>query len=159
MRPVLLLATLLFSPYRVFADDAHCDTSDLEQRFDAAKLVILVHVTDSTFPGRDTPDTSGRAISGTAKLLVVRSWKGALRSGDSVMAGPPNFGINGPWIPYRVYVGDEVLVFADVVDPVWLDSFFCKMIDVAHAGDPIAALDSLVKARAAAGPNQRLERR
>ena len=147
MRAVLLLAMLLFSSCRVSADDAHCDTSDLEQRFDAAKLVILVHVTDSTFPGRDTPDASSQAILGTAKLLVVRSWKGALRSGDSVMAGPPNFFINGSWIPYRVYVGDEVLVFADVVDPVWLDSSFCKVINVAHAGDQIAALDSLVKAR------------
>ena len=131
---------------------AACPERTVQERFASARAVVLAHVTESSFPSLVTRETIFTAFEGTATLTVERSWKGPFSVGAIVKVGPPRFA-TGVWSPRLVRVGEDVLIFATVLDPVWLDE--CSVFDEALAQTENAGLDYLVVAQAsAAQPNR-----
>jgi hypothetical protein len=96
----------------LFQTEAQADSS-LEQLFQSARAAVLVRVLESTYPSppskRDSESFS-RLWDATAKLLVLRSWKGPFLAGSTISASgkDPCF---GPCVPYQFQVGQEVVVF------------------------------------------------
>ena len=179
MKGALAIALSIFACDAAAGDGDLCYSLTLQERFESSKVVVLAYVIESTYPLIDSKtfyakfDATVRAIQanpaakiqlpstfelgqGTATLAVVRSWKHSVLPGESIKAGPPNY-FTSNWWPRPVHVGEEVLVFSRVQDPVWLDR--CGVIDIRDADREIAALDSLVGMEPHdAGPNQRLVR-
>jgi hypothetical protein len=128
----------------------------LQQRFDRADIVVLAKVTESTYPAYPYTIAKNRvlAFNGTATLVVSKSWKGPYLPGAAIKAGPPAFA-TGVWQPHPVQVGDEILVFANMLRPmfpdqkdrVWLD--YCSVTDAADSGERLAFLDSVAKPKLA----------
>jgi hypothetical protein len=143
------------------SSEAHegCDTFTLQQKFSMSHVVVFARVIESTFPSgaltkESTPQDFVAAWQGTATLRVVKSWKGWFAPGLLIRAGPPNFATSGPWSPRPVHVGDEILVFGLITDPLWLDA--CGwVVEGVEAQDQMKGLDSIVLREP---PNQRLER-
>ena len=143
--------------------DVYCDDVLPQQRFERAGVVVLAKVTESTFPANGVAMAKDQLLAvletGTATMVVTKSWKGPYIPGAVIKAGPPSGFRSGVWNPYPVQVGDEVLIFAYLPgpaypedgtrpnpnkhDPLWLD--YCSVTDVAHSSDRLAFLNSLVR--------------
>ncbi len=129
-----------------------CDTFTLQQKFAMSHVVVFAQVVESTFPSgaltkESTPQDLVAAWQGTATLRVLKSWKGWFAPGHLIRAGPPNFATSGPWSPRPVHVGDKILVFGLVTDPLWLDA--CGMVvEGIEAQDQMKGLDSIVRGEA-----------
>jgi hypothetical protein len=179
MKGTLAIALSIFACDAAAGDGDFCYPLTLQERFESSEVVVLAYVIESTYPSIDSKtfyakfDAALRAIQanhaakvelpntyglrqGTATLAVVKSWKHGVLPGESIKAGPPN-GFTSNWWPRSVHVGEEILVFSRVRDPVWLDR--CGVMDIDDATREIAALDSLVGTESSdAGPNPRLDR-
>jgi hypothetical protein len=126
-----------------------CGTFTLQQKFDISHVVVFAQVVESTFPSGEltkesTPQDFVAAWQGTATLRVVKSWKGWFAPGLLIRAGPPNFTTSGPWSPRPVHVGDAILVFGLITDPLWLDA--CGwVVEGLEAQEQMKGLDSMVR--------------
>jgi hypothetical protein len=124
------------------ADCPNHTAHTVREMFSLSRVVIFAHVTESTFPASVTRENFGAAFEGTATLTVLKSWKGPFSAGSVVKAGPPNFPTSGPWSPRPVHVGDDILIFTLVPEPIWLNT--CWVIDRADADFDLAILKTLV---------------
>jgi hypothetical protein len=90
------------------------------QRFDSAKAVVLVEVLESSYPSPGVAAKAylGALMTGTAKLRVVRSWKGPYPAGAIITAGPEQI-CAGLCPVYPFQFGQEVIVFiGDLAEPI-----------------------------------------
>jgi hypothetical protein len=134
-RFIIAVATVL-----LFQTDAYADNT-LEQRFSFASAVLQVRVVESTHhPSSIRGDP--KAIQLTAKLFVLRSWKGAFPAGTTITATTATqqvcTGICPP--PYPLQMGQELVIFlVDTMEPVRVYSGF--VVDASQS--TVRALDAL----------------
>src|ERR1700729_2966661 len=118
----------------------YCDKTSVQQLFDRAGIVVLAKVTRSTYPpDMETNERKVSAFNGTATLVTTQTWKGSYSPGTEIYAGPPDGFVSGIWNPRPVHIGDELLVFAERLNPVWLD--YCSVTDKAQSASRLAFLD------------------
>jgi hypothetical protein len=121
------------------------------EEFTNARAVVLVRVIASTYPSqalstypseaskRDYLLALGRS---TAKLKVLRSWKGPYSAGASVAVATQQQLCAGQCAPYPFQVGEKVVVFiADSAEPISVAP--SSVINAAHVKDAIPVLDAL----------------
>jgi hypothetical protein len=85
----------------------------LAVEFDAAPIVALVQVQESTFPkAYHSAEDEVRFRNASATLLVIASWKGPYHAGATMRAIQPNVCGGYPCRTYPFQVGEIVLVFA-----------------------------------------------
>jgi hypothetical protein len=131
------LAATAFVPTSVSGSEK-CNGFTLEERFARSYAVVLALVQEPTFPPNDTlPSLLERE---TAKLLVLKSWKGPYSVGDYISGGPRP--ICGGYCPtYPVHVGETFVVLSEGGDPVILEP--CAIIDQTHTHELYFRLNEL----------------
>jgi hypothetical protein len=150
-RASALAAVLIFfaAPSR-----ADCPTEPVTNLLKSAWTVALVHVVQSTFPGPlplppvRTADEERKIMSATAKVLVLKSWRGHFPLGTYVDIS--NFGMCfGSGCDFSsLPVGDDFVVFStqDVGPIIGMTSYFIEKYDarcVIEVLDKLAAKSDL----------------
>jgi len=121
------------------------------EEFTNSTAVVLVRVIASTYPSQAASTYPSEAskrdyllalVRSTAKLKVLRSWKGPYSAGASVAVATPQRLCTGQCIPYPFQVGEEVVVFiGDSAEPISVEP--SSVINAAHVKDAIPVLDAL----------------
>jgi hypothetical protein len=106
------LTTAVVAAALLFQADAQADPT-LAERFNSATAVVLVRVVESTYGRADTL----HGVTPTAKLLVMRSWKGPFRPGATVDVGTKVLCAGGNCAPYPFQTNQEVVVL--VYGPIY----------------------------------------
>lgn len=85
----------------------------LAGQFDAAPIVVLAQVEESTFPkAYHSREDAARFRDASATLLVITSWKGPYHAGATIRAVQPQACGGYPCATYPFQAGEIVLVFA-----------------------------------------------
>ena len=87
--------------------------ASLAVQFDAAPIVVLAQVEESSFPkAYHSVDDEDRFRDASATLLVITSWKGPYHSGATIRAVQPQICTGYRCLTYPFQVGEIVVVFA-----------------------------------------------
>ena len=147
----------VFASALLFHGYAQAD-STLAQELHNARAAVLVRVLESTYP---VPTYSGdrdsmlRMWNATAKLLVLRSWKGQFPVGATITAAAVDM-CAGACMPYPFQVGQEVVVFLyEEGEPVHAFAYPTSVIDGVHGIRVEDAIKTLDAAKAKPAPNNR----
>ena len=111
-------------------------------QFANAHAVVLVRVSESTYPpNSDSLDYYSRSLRATARIQVLRSWKGPFSAGQFIAVATRQECL-GFCVPYAFQRGEEVLVFVeDTAQPLSVTTF--DVVAGPHVRDAMPELEAL----------------
>jgi hypothetical protein len=128
---------------------AQCPKEPVTVFLKRAWTVVLARVVESTFPGpmpqHMTSEEFTRATSATAKVVILKSWRGPFQAGTHVRLANelPLCAGSGCMLVTSLPVGDE-FVFFSVQDIQPLSASVGQVIEMPEANCMIERLDDLV---------------